>query len=125
MNGKHVAIFVTSVSAIALLTGVGLGQAMTANPAQDAAKSAARPAAVTTIHDVRDEVPKACLDALDEADAGFTAAGGAMGAVKDVLAGNLSAELGLLEMNKHTATLTNLAPSYNANKAACRTAAGQ
>jgi hypothetical protein len=125
MNGKLILSGATAVTAIALLAGIGLGQTMASSPARDATKDAARPAAVTTIHDVRDEVPKVCLDALDEADAGFTAAGGAMGAVKDVLSGNLSAELGLLKLNEQTATLTNLAPSYNANKAACRTAAGQ
>lgn len=125
MNGKFVAVLVSTVSAVALLAGVGVGQSMTSTPAADAAKAAARPAAVTTIHDVRTTVPKSCLDALDEADTGFTAAGGAMGAVKDVLSGNLSAELGLLKLNEQTATLTNLAPSYNANKAACRAAGGQ
>lgn len=61
-------------------------------------------------------VPQSCLDALDNADLGFTYAGQIMRA-----AGQLDAET----MNAVTAQLNELAPTYNTSKAACRAASSR
>lgn len=60
------------------------------------------------------QVPQSCLDALDNADTGFTYAGQIMTAVS---------RLDFEAMGPITDKLTELAPTYNANKAACRQAA--
>jgi hypothetical protein len=62
------------------------------------------------------QVPQSCLDALDNADTGFTYAGQIM---------NAAAQLDSVTMNAYTEKLNALAPTYNANKAACRQAGGQ
>lgn len=61
-------------------------------------------------------VPQACLDALDNADLGFTYAGQIM---------NAASQLDADTMNAITEKLNALAPTYNTNKAACRAAGGQ
>lgn len=61
-------------------------------------------------------VPQSCLDALDNADLGFTYAGKIMTA-----ASQLDADT----MNAYTEKLNELAPTYNQNKAACRAAGGE
>lgn len=69
---------------------------------------------VTTTQSVT-SVPQSCLDALDNADTGFTYAGQIMTAVS---------KLDFEAMGPITDKLTELAPTYNANKAACRQAGG-
>jgi len=61
-------------------------------------------------------VPQACLDALDNADQGFTYASQIITA---------AGEFDVATMNAVTEKVTALAPKYNANKAACRAAGGQ
>lgn len=75
----------------------------------------AKPAATVTTTVAVLTVPQACLDALDNADLGFTYAGQIMDA-----ASNLDSDT----MDTYTAKLTALAPTYNANKAACRAVGG-
>lgn len=58
-------------------------------------------------------VPQACLDALDNADTGFGYAGEAMTAAGD---------FDVAGLNTANAKLRELAPTWTANKAACRTA---
>ena len=126
MNGKPaVALLVTSVSAIALLSGIGVGQAMTSSPAHDAAVNAPQPTATTTVSTVRDEVPAVCLTALDEADQGFTYASSALGATTAWMRGELDISDAADKVGTAGRNLTALAPKYNADKQACRTAAGQ
>lgn len=71
------------------------------------------PTVTTTTTVTVPNVPQSCLDALDNADTGFTYAGQIMTA-----ASRLDAE----SMNALTEKLTELAPTYNANKTACREA---
>lgn len=72
-------------------------------------------ATVTTTATVA-QVPQSCLDALDNADTGFTYAGQIL---------NAASQLDADTMNALTDKLTQLAPIYNANKTACRQAGGQ
>jgi ABC-type transport system substrate-binding protein len=74
------------------------------------------PTATVTATATVAQVPQSCLDALDNADTGFTYAGQIM---------NAAAELDADTMNAITDKLTALAPTYNTNKAACRAAGGQ
>jgi hypothetical protein len=73
----------------------------------------AKPAPTVTTTQKVATVPQSCLDALDNADLGFTYAGQIM---------NAAAELDADTMNAITEKLTALAPTYNTNKAACRAA---
>jgi hypothetical protein len=75
----------------------------------------AKPAATVTTTVTVPQVPQSCLDALDSADLGFTYA-------SQIL--NAAAQLDAETMNTITAKLTDLAPTYNTNKAACRAAGG-
>lgn len=73
------------------------------------------PTVTTTTTQTVTQVPQACLDALDNADLGFTYAGQIM---------NAASQLDAATMNAVTEKLTQLAPTYNTNKAACRAAGG-
>lgn len=75
----------------------------------------AKPAPTATATVNVPTVPQACLDALDNADLGFTYAGQIM---------NAASQLDAATMNAITDKLTALAPTYNANKQACRAAGG-
>lgn len=75
----------------------------------------AKPAPTVTTTQNVPTVPQSCLDALDNADLGFTYAGQIMSA---------ASQLDAATMNAITEKLTALAPTYNTNKAACRAAGG-
>jgi hypothetical protein len=75
----------------------------------------AKPAATVTTTVAVPTVPQSCLDALDNADLGFTYAGQAL---------NAAADFDVATMNAITDKLTELAPIYNTNKAACRAVGG-
>lgn len=115
MKIKHLAAFtIAATAAFAALTGCG------DSSAQKAAEYAAThpvitpapaPTVTTTVN--VPSVPQSCLDALDNADQGFTIAGQIMTA---------ASQLDAATMNQLTDKLTELAPTYNANKTACREA---
>lgn len=70
---------------------------------------------VTTTAAATVSVPQACLDALDNADTGFGYAGEAMTAAGD---------FDVAGLNTANAKLRELAPTWTANKTACRAAGG-
>lgn len=126
---KHIATAAAvfgGIVAAGILVACGGGS----TAAQDAAHPTATvtaPAVTTTVK--VPTVPQACLDALDDADTGFTYAGTALGAASDGFTaaslGNTSGlELATKTMDETTPKLTALAPQYNAAKAECRAAAG-
>ena len=122
-----------TIIAIGVVAGLGLGFTVIAandNKATEAVANAtprptvtvtsvapAKPAPTVTVTRTASvaQVPQSCLDALDNADTGFTYAGQIM---------NAAAQLDSVTMNAYTEKLNQLAPTYNANKAACRTAGG-
>lgn len=73
----------------------------------------AKPAPTVTTTVNVPTVPQACLDALDSADQGFTLAAQGFTA---------ASEFDVATMNAVTEKLGELAPTWNANKAACRAA---
>lgn len=112
----------TITAACALLTlaacGTGKANEAVANAPRPTVTitAPAKPApTVTTTTEVQ-TVPQSCLDALDNADEGYGYAADAMTA-----AGNFDVP----GINAAAAKLRDLAPTYNANKAACRAAGGQ
>ena len=109
-----------TIIAIGVVAGLGLGFTVIAandNKATEAVANATpRPTVTVTRTASVAQVPQSCLDALDNADTGFTYAGQIM---------NAAAQLDSVTMNAITEKLNQLAPTYNANKAACRQAGGQ
>jgi hypothetical protein len=82
---------------------------------------------VTTAAAATVSVPQACLDALDNADTGFGYASTALEAAGNGFAAVSEGDVDkLLEQNRIMkaagAKTSELAPTYNANKAACRAA---
>jgi hypothetical protein len=67
-------------------------------------------------------VPQSCLNALRDADAGFGYGASAMDAISDLL---IDPDKALEQITTANRNLTALAPSYQANKQACREAGGQ
>jgi hypothetical protein len=76
-------------------------------------KSVPGPETTKTATETVTQVPQACLDAIDNAETGFTYAGEAMEA-----AGNLDAD----GIEAATAKLNKVAPKWQANKELCRAA---
>jgi hypothetical protein len=125
----------TIIGAAALATAATVILIATTNdqPALKAVENAPRPAvtvkvaapakpAPTVTVTAKPSVPQACLDALRDADAGFGYAGSAMDAISDLL---VDPDAALEQITTANRNLTALAPSYNANKQACREAGGQ
>lgn len=104
-----------AVAAVVALAGCGAGKA------QEAVANAPRPTVTVTVTQPAppavtttvQSVPQACLDALDNADEGFGYGAQAMTA---------ASEFDVAALTAATTKLNRLAPTYNANKAACRTA---
>jgi hypothetical protein len=118
---------ILAVGAVVAVAGGLTAAVLSGNSAQDAATYAAthpvvtvaapaKPAPTVTTTQQVPTVPQACLDALDNADLGFTYAGQIMDA---------ASQLDSDTMNAVTEQLNALAPTYNVNKAACRAAGGQ
>jgi hypothetical protein len=105
----------------------------TVRPTVTVAKTApAKPAPTVTVTTTAAPVvtvPQACLDALDNADTGFGYASTALEAAGNGFAAVSEGDVDkLLEQNRIMkaagAKTSELAPTYNANKTACRAAGG-
>lgn len=116
---KTITTLALGAALLTALVGCGTSKANEAvanapRPTVTVTKTVTPPPVVATVN--IKQVPQACLDALDNADLGFTYAGQAFTA---------ASELDVATMNAMTAKIAELAPKYNADKAACRAAGGQ
>jgi hypothetical protein len=112
----------TGVAFGALILGVVIGTsgggstttASTPAPTPTVTKSVPGPTTTKTVTNTVSEVPQACLDAIDNAETGFTYAAEALRAAGDFDTAGIEAA---------TAKLKTVAPDWQANKELCRAAA--